>query len=355
MFYKQFLKITAKIGLDFIEEFDYWLATIPDSKQGNISSSLISAKFNVPYSLADFILNFAENEGVLEKYFLVCCPNDECGLYLKKVEIDELANVLMEPVYCHNCDNEHMITPKDIFVVFRRKIKPDVSEEEINLEIKKRLNISDNINFNNADSLDKNKNDLYRAFYNPDQSAYEYFQQLREALDFNYGKNTTDKGASYETLALELFTNVKLIKGTNKIKTYTNQFDCSLLVHYDSMFPSIFNKMSPYFIVECKNEDITPSNTYFHKLSDIMSMNDAKLGIVFSRKPASREDIQISYNQYLLNKNTNRPRYMISISDDDLNAIIDDEVNLLDYLDYKVFELTTNARNSTYDMFKKKS
>ena len=115
--------------------------------------------------------------------------------------------------------------------------------------------------------------------------------------------------------------------------------------------------MTPYFIVECKNEldstgkGKTPSNTYFHKLSDIMTSNSAQLGIILSRGSAGQEDFRIAYNNYLLCKNSNYQKIMISISDEDLVMIIDKRINLLEYLAYKVDVLTMDARNATFEMF----
>ena len=126
-------------------------------------------------------------------------------------------------------------------------------------------------------------------------------------------------------------------------------------------FPTIMQLLTPYFIIECKNEmkksgeGKTPSNTYFHKLSDIMSSNEAKLGIVLSRGKASAEDISIAYNNYLINKNMKQPKIMLSLSDTDLDALIDKKVNLLDYLSFKKDILTMNAKNATFEMFEEKN
>lgn len=351
MFYKQFLKI-INANSDFVTEFDYWLATIPESKQDNISASFISAHFNVPYSLADNVLKFAKSVRILEEYYLVQCPDEDCNMPIDKVSLNELAEVLMKPVFCTNCFKEYMIKPNNIYTVYRRIIKPDVSEDEINAEILKRLNFSNSGNFNQADSLDARSFVLYDAFYNPNKSAYDKLKEKRKELDYDYGKKTKDKGDSLEILVLELFKNVKFVTGTKEIKTHTNQLDCTKGATISTFYPSVFNYLSPYFIVECKNEpDKTHSNTYFHKLSSILDSNEAKVGIVFSRKPAARESLEIAYHQYLINK-ANQGKYMISMSDSDLKILIDDRENLLKYIDFKILSLTTNSRNAKFEMFK---
>ena len=41
MFYKQFLKITDILNPEFVENFDYWLATLPGNNQKNITASAV--------------------------------------------------------------------------------------------------------------------------------------------------------------------------------------------------------------------------------------------------------------------------------------------------------------------------
>lgn len=354
MFYKQFLKIINVLNENFVNDFDYWLATLPDSKEDNITISFISSYFSVPYSSASVIVKFALSEGILGHYYLVCCPNEECEMPLKKIEKNEATNIVGSNLFCSNCFEEYEITANNIYNVYRRLTKPLVSESEIEIEILKRLNLNDKPrNFNLADSLAQDEEILYKTYYNPDESAYNILKNMQTALDGNYN-NTTEKGNALEVLSLELFKNIKNVTGTNKLKTYTNQFDCTVSVPFSvKSIPSIFDYLQPYFIVECKNESVTPSNTYFHKLSNIMSTNEAKIGIVISRKKASREDWDISYQQYLLNRNSGKTKIMLSLCDEDLNLLIQNKLNLLEYLHFKLIELTTNSRNATFDMFKK--
>lgn len=43
MFYKQFSVITDILNPDFVENFDYWLATLPQRSKKNITASVVSA------------------------------------------------------------------------------------------------------------------------------------------------------------------------------------------------------------------------------------------------------------------------------------------------------------------------
>ena len=112
MFYKQFLTITDILGSEFVENFDFWLATLPRNNQKNITASAVSARLGVKYSVADFILRFAEKQNILERYYLVKCP--DCDYNLDTITKDEIAGTLVNTVYCDNCENDKRITMDDI-------------------------------------------------------------------------------------------------------------------------------------------------------------------------------------------------------------------------------------------------
>ena len=351
MFYKQFLEITDVLNSSFVENFDYWLATLPRNNQKNITISMVSARLGVKYSLAEYILKFAEEQKILKRYYIVKCP--DCDYPIDTISKEELSDFLMNPVYCDECNEYKHILPNDIYVAYKVILQPDVTEDEITAEIEKKLNSNKNIkvNFSHADSLSNNTIFIYEAFYNPDESAYSKFKELREKLDSDYGNNTTAQGNSLELLVLEIFNSVKIISATNDIKTKTNQFDCTALCSLDSVYPSVFNYLFPYFIIECKNEKKKPDNTYMNKLESILDTNEAQVGIIFGRKNATKACFNISREHYLIKKDSIRKKIIITCCDDDLNYIIDKKVNLLQYIEFKIFQITSNSPSSTFEMF----
>lgn len=155
MLYKQFLEITDKLNEEFVSNFDYWLATLPTNSQENITASLVARKMEVSYSQAEAILSYAEKKGILERYYLAICPNDDCGAYIAVATKDEVASVLLEPQYCEECNQYFQITPEDIYTAYKVILFPDVSEDQIAKAIEERLNPehSVHINFQRADSL----------------------------------------------------------------------------------------------------------------------------------------------------------------------------------------------------------
>lgn len=353
MFYKQFSIITDILNPEFVEKFDYWLATLPRNNQKNITASVVSARLEVKYALAEAILQYAEKLKILEKYFLIKCPECDCNIAI--VSRDELAEVLLGTVFCEECEDDKIISPEYVYTAYKVIKQPDVTEEEIGQAIAKKINQVSGVakgNFSIADSLLNQKSTLYEVFYNPDESAYSKFIELRSKLDRDYGKNTTAKGKALEVLILEIFNHIKGLNGTNDIKTETNQFDCTCLSGINSIYPSVFNYMFPYFVIECKNEpDKKPNNTYCNKLLSIMDTNAAQLGIVFGRIDATSTCFTISREHYLTHLNSNKQRVILTFSDDDLDLIIDKRVNLLEYMEFKIFQVTANSPSSKFQLF----
>lgn len=355
MFYRQFSTIINLLNPEFVENFDYWLATLPRNNQKNITASVVSSRLEVKYSLAEFILKFAEKQNILERYYLVKCP--DCDYNLDTITKDDIADVLVNPVFCDECEEDKKITLDDIYTAYKVIQQADITEDELAKAIEKRLNQGEDsgTNFIEADSLSNDKSTLYEAFYDPSESVYGKFKELRDKLDLDYGKNKTAKGKALEVLILLIFGQIKYVRGSNDVKTQTNQFDCTFLCGINTVFLSVFNILSPCFIIECKNEIKKPDNTYTNKLESIMDTSNAQFGIVFGRKDATSPCFTISREHYLTNKNTSKQQIIVTCYDKDLEYIIDKKVNLLQYIEYKIFRITNNSPDSTFEMFCEKA
>ena len=235
--------------------------------------------------MAEVILKFAEQQKILDKYYLVKCP--DCYYTLDIVTKDEVAYILIHPIYCNECDEEKNISVDNVYIAYTVILQPDITEDELIRAIEERLNQGEcaAVNFSKADSLSNKKEDIYEIYYNPSESAYDRFNELKDKLDLDYGKNTTAKGKAFEELILCIFNSIKYVRGSNDVKTKTNQFDCTLLCGINTVYSSVFNYLATYFIIECKNEpEKKPDNTYTNKFESIMDTSDAQFGIVFGRK-----------------------------------------------------------------------
>lgn len=356
MFYQESLDFTLyEKQPKIVEEFDSLLAHLTREMLDKITVSFVCDSIGASYDVVKYILEYYSKKQILKKQYEIRCP--ECGIPLERISIDEAYARLPEKYRCYCCNEGVVVSVDNIYVSYARIKEPTASKEEIEKTVKKEIQdidvTRDNF-FTDADLLICNAKDLYQLYYSPNESAYIKMEKLKDALDFDY-KTTKEKGDAYEDLVMELIKQIRYASGTKVIKTHTNQIDCT--VRYNNKipnYPSVIDILSPYFLIECKNEAKTPSNTYFHKLSNIMSSNEAQLGIVFSRKKPSDEDLDIAREQYLLNRDKKIGRYLLSISDEDLERIIDDRINLLDYIDFKILKLTMGSPKAEYYDFKDK-
>ena len=350
MFYNIFSSVPEEVNAEYVVQFDYWLATIPERKTKNITASTVCSQLGGRIFQAEYLLEFEKNASIISRHYIVYCP--VCGSCLDVLETnDDIANVLLNPIYCRECDEEKNISPSDIYNAYTIIKRPDASDQEIEEAIKNRISEeNEKINFTEADSLVQ-RTFLYNCFYSPDESAYVKFKQMRECLDKDYGDNKTAKGAALENLICEIFKYVKYAKRSTKVRSEINQFDCVVLTDVNTKYPSVFNYMSPMFIIECKNEKKKSGNTYVNKLIGIMEKNEAKLGILFARGRVAATCNKTAYMHYLTKKFAPKQEIIICMDDNDLNYIIDKRVNLLEYLNYKICKFTSNSNNMTWEMF----
>ena len=350
MFYNIFSSVPKEVNSEYVVQFDYWLATIPERKARNITASTVCSQLGGRFSQAEYLLEFAKNAGILSKHYIIYCPVCGSCLDIKETD-DEVAEALLNTMYCGECGEEKSISPSNIYNAYAIIKRPDASEQEIEEAIKNRIaEESAKINFTEADSLAQ-RTFLYNCFYSPDESAYVKFKQMRECLDKDYGDNKTAKGAALEDLICEIFKYVRYVKSSTKVRSEINQFDCTVLTDVNTNYPSVFNYMSPMFIIECKNEKKKSGNTYINKLIGIIEKNEAKLGILFARGSVAATCNKTAYTHYLSKKYAPKQEIVICMDDSDLNYIIDKRVNLLEYLNFKICKFTSNSNNMTWEMF----
>ena len=85
-----------------------------------------------------------------------------------------------------------------------------------------------------------------------------------------------------------------------------------------------------------------------------MGTNESQLGIICGRKDATKTCFTIAREHYLKHMDSRKQCIIITFSDKDLKLLIDEEVNLLEYLEYKILQITANAPAATFEMFKSK-
>lgn len=124
MLYKQLEAVREIASVSSVEKFDFWLATLPKENQKMISVSLV----------ADQLLRFCKEHGILQTYFVAECKACGCRESIGK---DVIVMMLTRTLECRRC--KATITPKMIYVEYRVVKQPDATEEEIRGEIESRL------------------------------------------------------------------------------------------------------------------------------------------------------------------------------------------------------------------------
>ena len=124
MLYKQLEAVREIASVSSVEKFDFWLATVPKENQKMISVSLV----------ADQLLRFCKEHGILQTYFVAECKACGCRESIGK---DVIVMMLTRTLECRRC--KATITPKMIYVAYRVVKQPDATEEEIRGEIESRL------------------------------------------------------------------------------------------------------------------------------------------------------------------------------------------------------------------------
>ena len=60
-------------------------------------------------------------------------------MYIDTVTKDELADILVNPVYCDECEEEKHISLDDVYTAYKVILQPDATEDEIRFPISKLL------------------------------------------------------------------------------------------------------------------------------------------------------------------------------------------------------------------------
>ena len=65
MFYNIFSSVPEEVNAEYVVQFDYWLATIPERKTKNITASTVCSQLGGRIFQAEYLLEFAKNAGIL--------------------------------------------------------------------------------------------------------------------------------------------------------------------------------------------------------------------------------------------------------------------------------------------------
>ena len=99
-----------------------------------MSAHTVYRRSAVEHSVADQLLRFCKEHGILQTYFVAECKACGCRESIGK---DVIVMMLTHALKCKRC--KATIAPKMIYVAYRVVKQPDATEEEIRGEIESRL------------------------------------------------------------------------------------------------------------------------------------------------------------------------------------------------------------------------
>lgn len=334
MYYSRLSMLQEIITEDKIKQLEDFFATQIGSAADNITVSKVKKALGVPASVASRILTKCKEAGIVTASYAVRCP--ECNMLIKKV--DSIADLPKGKFECYGCDEEIEITPADIEIIYAIVDKGVFIEgQQYEYENSARAVVHE-------DSMESIflAGGINEYLFSPTEEDYLHLKKMYNSIKNR--KGTTKKiGDSLEDLVIELFNLCPIFRAAG-IRTSTNQIDCCVT---NKMFIGfgVLNTIGERFFIECKNENQTPSGGYMSKLHSIIDNTNAggkancvKFGIIVSKEkgPSTFKDLAIKY--YL-----SEGIVMISICGEELEELIDNQGNLLEFIDRKASEIMFDA------------
>ena len=344
MYYPELLEIIKKTGAkEAVEKLDKYLAFLPKDSRNLITTSGVTTLLGLDYNIVDSILNEAYKLDLLEKIYIIVCP--ECSREIYTMTKEELVDKVNYINYylkeCNKCNKEIYIQEDDVYVGYKL-IKHITRDRKAVIEETNKI-FGDDYQKKNSENLkelfSKSTEKPHDFFYKPSKEKLNELIKIYESLD-NEFDTTTEKGKPLEGLVLELFGLCRAMTGTLVIKTPNNQIDCT--IRNDCFIDlTVYRELGSIFRCECKNENKKPGNGYYHKLAGIVGLSKSPLeqgvGILVSRKEVPATCKRLA-RDYFLRENI----IIINLYDEDLKDILYDNVNLLDRVQEKIQEVKGN-------------
>lgn len=339
MYYPDLEKLSCyRLMAAFINEFDVWLAALPNGVKDRITIETISNSFGVSYDIVQSIFTECCELGIFEEVYAITCP--ECEFTLKLSDRQNLIKDMNAIHYCYSCENEDIkITSSDIHILYKLIKEPDRQ-----FSIKKTKVFSDKVSTANTldKQLEKNPTQINSFYYAPSSEDYHELAQLYDDLDREF-KNTSDQGAALDQFISKIFSIVPCFSTSTRLQINTTQIDCC--VKNDcSIRASVFDIIGNFFIIECKNEKKKSNNTYLKKLSDTMDTMGIKFGIIASRQKWASTCDELAREKFLKHN-----RFIINLCNEDYNDLVYNKVNLLNVLHDKAIALQTNSKQKLFE------
>lgn len=304
-----------------------------------ITVNAISSTLDVyPDKAIEIMMELEKNDLVFRNY-AVRCP--ECGTLIKKAE--KLSDLLDEE-NCYSCENNFEVTEEDIELLFYVK-NPDFFDEG---QHEKEGGDSCSAALASKMKIFIESGGINQLLFHPTVDEYNELQALYKNV-FKKKKTSKSKGDTLEQFIIYLFGLCEAFNA-NGIHLSTNQIDCFVANKFLCSC-GIFAQVGSRIVIECKNEEKTPSGTYMSKIDSIISnanagntANFVKLGIIVSKEKPPKTYKELAVKYYL-----SKRVVVISLWKQDLYDLVEEKKNLMEMLDRKITEI---VMDSTTDLVK---
>lgn len=125
MYYPDLKKLSCYHLMNaFINEFDVWLAALPNTIKDRIAIEDVTNKFDVPYNIVQSIFEECCKLNLFTEVYAITCP--ECEFTLKLSDKQHLCNGMDTIHYCYACGNEYIkITSSNVRILYKLIKEPD--------------------------------------------------------------------------------------------------------------------------------------------------------------------------------------------------------------------------------------
>lgn len=178
------------------------------------------------------------------------------------------------------------------------------------------------------------------------------FKQIFEEID-NGCQDTGEKGKKLEELTSILFNsqNRSFFECKRNIRTSSNEIDLFLSWSEEArinQINNVFTYFGDYFLCECKNYDGKVSVTYAGKFFSLLSLANAKLGILIAWEGITGRGKWDSANGLIRKIALKEGVLIIPIDKHDLKKIYDDETNIYSLVNEKCEALLNDIDYSKF-------
>lgn len=183
------------------------------------------------------------------------------------------------------------------------------------------------------------KEEINNYLVNPNWPLYDIAYK-RFIDSFRKDISTEEKGKALENLSCLSLSFIDFFRVDPTVHTNTNQIDVTVTVrpYFKHIEIPLLSVIGRRIMCECKNEDENVPSIWVDKLSAVIDKTDfCRTGILFSREKFSGDDWKFARATQL--EHARLRKYIISINQDDFEAIYNNKPNILYYLDDKFEEL----------------